>query len=102
MYQIIDIKTGKPLVTEEFGKINYEQFKFQSIADAIATAINQVPGFKVKVAKKIRLSSKWGDKNCIGCNTMEGALFFDDGLCRCGVNKHHYHCGICGRLIQIG
>ncbi len=26
----------------------------------------------------------------------------EDGECRCGVWKHHVHCGRCGRVSQIG
>lgn len=107
-YQIIDKNTGKPLTANDFGDVVRLQYKFRSIAEAVATAINQVPGFDVKVVelkpvKKFRLSSKWGDdKKCEGCRTMEGSIFFDDGMCRCKIGKHHYHCGVCGRLIQIG
>lgn len=38
------------------------------------------------------------------CKSPDGSnnVFFDDGVCTCGVSKHHYHCKLCGRLTQIG
>lgn len=29
-------------------------------------------------------------------------VFFDDGECVCGTEKHHYHCKFCGCIMQIG
>ncbi len=28
--------------------------------------------------------------------------YFPDGACDCGIHKHHYHCGECGGVNQIG
>lgn len=30
-----------------------------------------------------------------------GSSFFDDGECACCA-KHHYHCGACGKVSQVG
>ncbi len=30
------------------------------------------------------------------------AIYFPDNACHCGCRKHHYHCGRCGKLEQVG
>lgn len=30
------------------------------------------------------------------------STYFGDGECDCGVEKHHYHGGVCGGITQIG
>ena len=29
-------------------------------------------------------------------------IYLPDGTCRCGIRKHHYHCEVHGKVIQIG
>jgi hypothetical protein len=30
------------------------------------------------------------------------AVYADDNTCKCGINKHHWHCTVCGKVIQVG
>jgi hypothetical protein len=41
----------------------------------------------------------------IWCNWKDSSVpvdFRDDNECDCGVEKHHYHCTVCGGVWQIG
>lgn len=33
---------------------------------------------------------------------LENVEFYDNGDCPCGIQTHHYHCALCGGLIQTG
>ena len=33
---------------------------------------------------------------------FSGATYADDNMCRCGMDKHHYHGKICHKIVQIG
>lgn len=52
----------------------------------------------------ITLLPEWSDPTdeCENCETMEFTVFADDGECECGVHKHHYHCSVCGKIVQVG
>lgn len=41
----------------------------------------------------------------IYCLCSDGGLnpkLYNDGECSCGIHKHHWHCGRCGKITQIG
>ena len=46
------------------------------------------------------MKSKW----CTNPNHEDDMDFdyFPDNTCDCGIGKHHYHCGICKGVTQIG
>lgn len=49
-------------------------------------------------AEKGFLKSEW-------CMCADGGEFFcypEDGVCSCGIYKHHVHCKKCGGVMQIG
>ena len=49
----------------------------------------------------MKLISKWCE--CGHHDKMENIpTYFEDGKCDCGINKHHYHCTECGKVVQIG
>ena len=51
----------------------------------------------------VTLIPEWGDANaCENCSTMDKSIFMPDKTCSCGVEKHHYHCAVCGRIMQVG
>jgi hypothetical protein len=52
----------------------------------------QSPDFKLK--------PRWC--SCKPKEPVEETIFKDDGECKCGINKHHYHCVKCGKVNQIG
>jgi hypothetical protein len=33
---------------------------------------------------------------------FDNAEFIPDGRCKCGIYKHHYHGGTCGKVVQVG
>jgi len=35
-------------------------------------------------------------------HSLEGSIYCPDNSCRCGVDKHHYHCTDCGGISQVG
>lgn len=42
-------------------------------------------------------------KSWCDCGVMETfGCYPEDGECVCGTNKHHVHCGTCGKISQIG
>ena len=43
-----------------------------------------------------------GDKIWCECDEPTFGGYPQDGQCSCGVYKHHVHCGICGKITQIG
>lgn len=53
-------------------------------------------------APRPALVAQWGDASCENCCSMKHTIFKDNGQCSCGINKHHYHCGICGKVCQVG
>lgn len=36
------------------------------------------------------------------CKVPAGGGMRADGVCECGVYKHHNHCVLCGKLVQVG
>ena len=48
---------------------------------------------------------KFGEGD-IWCKCEEGEHTFgsypQDGECKCGMHKHHVHCGTCGKISQVG
>jgi hypothetical protein len=44
------------------------------------------------------------EQNKLWCKCEEPTFgsYPEDGECECGMNKHHVHCGICGKISQIG
>lgn len=36
------------------------------------------------------------------CSKPELGSFAENGQCKCGVEKHHYHCAKCSKIFQIG
>lgn len=48
--------------------------------------------------QNIKLNSDW----CKCGKTDTNGEFADDGKCTCGIYKHHYHCGNCGNVWQVG
>lgn len=47
------------------------------------------------------LVAQW-DKDDELHNPKHDWIFKDDGECTCGVNKHHYHCAVDGKITQVG
>jgi hypothetical protein len=45
---------------------------------------------------KANLSSEWCE-----CKDGEFLCYPEDGVCSCGIHKHHVHC-LCGKVSQIG
>lgn len=37
-----------------------------------------------------------------GHDGMENSIYMPDATCPCKITKHHYHCPICGGVVQIG
>ena len=33
---------------------------------------------------------------------FDDSVYMPDNTCQCGIEKHHYHCGVCGGVTQIG
>jgi len=33
---------------------------------------------------------------------FENATYKDNFICDCGIDKHHYHGSVCGKIVQIG
>jgi hypothetical protein len=46
--------------------------------------------------------SQWDDLWCKCEDEQVSVDFRDDNECDCGVEKHHYHCTVCGGIRQIG
>jgi len=43
------------------------------------------------------------DKNMwCKCKDKTDAYYVPDGVCRCGIGKHHYHCNKCKKVTQVG
>jgi hypothetical protein len=36
------------------------------------------------------------------CDEPEFGTYPEDGQCPCGQHKHHVHCAICGKILQVG
>jgi len=36
------------------------------------------------------------------CGQSSQSYAFEDGQCKCGIKKHHYHCNVCGGVTQVG
>jgi len=51
------------------------------------------------VGHDLQLSKSWCECKEEGPSTW---LFMDDNACECGVQKHHYHCTVCGKVKQVG
>lgn len=45
-----------------------------------------------------RMSSEW----CECVDSSDDVFYMPDFSCRCGVDKHHFHCESCLRITQIG
>lgn len=50
----------------------------------------------------LRLRPEWCKKPTAHDPLMRRVIFTDDGTCPCGIGKHHYHCGHCGGVTQVG
>lgn len=50
-----------------------------------------------------RPQSEWSSEWC-ECGSVVGykSQYVGDRMCRCGVDKHHYHCLDCKKIVQIG
>lgn len=48
---------------------------------------------------EVRVINDWCE-----CEDQDNSdtLFADDYVCRCGCDKHHYHCLDCGKITQVG
>jgi hypothetical protein len=47
---------------------------------------------------KVDMKNEW----CTCKEAGDDWQFFDDGMCPCGCNRHHYHCKKCGGITQTG
>ena len=45
-----------------------------------------------------KLTAEW----CEGDHDEGTSIFARNGLCSCGMFHHHYHCGNCGKVTQVG
>lgn len=56
--------------------------------------------FKILGMRAVVLIKRWCE-----CNVeppIEEWIFKEDEECKCGVKRHHYHCGVCGGITQTG
>ena len=52
--------------------------------------------------KAVKFDGTWADPDDKTHDHMGKVMFFGDGVCECGVRKHHYHCAVCRRIVQVG
>lgn len=60
----------------------------------VRDTVKDVAGIR---ADKGFLHSEWCD-----CEESEFLCYPEDGVCTCGIHKHHVHCKHCGGVSQIG
>jgi hypothetical protein len=60
--------------------------------------MKQIPDKQLNEVKPLTPIAEW----CECGDYMENDIFSNDFMCRCGVEKHHYHCGTCKKITQIG
>ena len=48
----------------------------------------------------MKLEASWCEN--VKEHGFENSFYMPDNTCQCGIEKHHYHCGKCGKVTQIG
>ena len=71
-------------------------------ASLLARKILSEAGRGIPSIYKAKLVADWTDPEDKSHNHMVNCVFANDNECICGVNKHHYHCPVCGRISQVG
>jgi hypothetical protein len=67
----------------------------RQIAFLMGTVDNRQSTFDIP--DTLRLTPEWCQ-----CGPAQTFLSYpDDGECKCGIWKHHAHCGTCGKVSQI-
>lgn len=48
----------------------------------------------------MKLAASWCEDS--DKHGFENSVYMPDKFCECGIDKHHYHCSVCGKVTQIG
>jgi hypothetical protein len=93
---------GVALLIAEYG--GYDEFGNKQCS--VQFFNKEYPDEELVVMRQVhmnQLGPQWViecDKTCN--HPDDNWTFFQDGMCTCGVVKHHYHCNVCKGVVQVG
>ena len=61
----------------------------------------KAPGEAKRTGQLSVFVNEWCAGLC-GEEAFNNAIRMTDGVCPCGCWKHHYHCAVCKKIVQVG